>query len=31
VALFRIRDGGAALEYVRSQPVPPGPFFVGIY
>jgi 6-phosphogluconolactonase len=31
VALFRIRAQGAELEYVRSQPVAPGPFFVGIY
>jgi 6-phosphogluconolactonase len=31
LALFRIREGGGALEYVRSQPVAPGPFFVGIY
>jgi len=31
VALFRIRDGGGALEYVASQAVAPGPFFVGIY
>ncbi|HEU4578217.1 MAG TPA: lactonase family protein [Polyangiaceae bacterium] len=31
VALFRVREGGGALEYVSSQPVPPGPFFVGIY
>jgi 6-phosphogluconolactonase len=31
VSLFRIRDGGGALEYVSSVPVPRGPFFVGIY
>jgi 6-phosphogluconolactonase len=31
VAIFRIRAQGGELEYVRSQPVAPGPFFVGIY
>lgn len=31
VALFRVQDGGARLGYVRSYPVAPGPFFIGIY
>jgi 6-phosphogluconolactonase len=31
VAVFRVAGGGARLEYVRSYPVAPGPFFVGIY
>jgi len=31
VAVFRIRAGGGALDYVASRAVAPGPFFVGIY
>jgi 6-phosphogluconolactonase len=31
VAVFRVTRAGAALEFVRSYPVAPGPFFVGIY
>jgi 6-phosphogluconolactonase len=31
VAVFRVADAGEHLHYVRSYPVPPGPFFVGIY
>jgi 6-phosphogluconolactonase len=31
VAVFRVSRAGAALEFVRSYPVAPGPFFVGIY
>jgi 6-phosphogluconolactonase len=31
VAVFKIKDDGGALDYVASQPVAPGPFFIGIY
>lgn len=31
VAVFRVASGGAALVYLRSQAVAPGPFFIGIY
>lgn len=31
LAIFRIARAGLALEYVRSVPVAPGPFFLGIY
>jgi 6-phosphogluconolactonase len=31
IAVFRVAAGGGKLSYLRSQPVAPGPFFVGIY
>lgn len=31
VAVFRVGERGGRLEYLRSQPVSPGPFFIGIY
>lgn len=31
LALFRVGAGGGELTYLRSQPVAPSPFFVGIY
>lgn len=31
VAVFRVDAGGEGLDYLRSVPVAPGPFFIGIY
>lgn len=31
VAVFKITSDGGALDYLASQPVAPGPFFIGIY
>ncbi len=31
VAVFRVTEGGARLDYAGGAPVAPGPFFIGIY
>jgi 6-phosphogluconolactonase (cycloisomerase 2 family) len=31
IALFRVDAGSGRLAFVRSVPVSPGPFFIGIY